>query len=91
MAEAQNAFETLVADKAAVEGGIDLPTVSENRPELVRRINLLLDTIGEWQIVAPTPELEAAIDERDEIIVRIAALALARRTAAQQETPPPAP
>ena len=91
MTDAQDTFESLIADKAAAEGGNDLPTVSKNRPELERRINLLLDTIEEWQEVATTPALEEAIGQMDEIIVQIAAPALARRTAAQQDPPPPAP
>ena len=90
MAKAQDAFEGIIADKAAAEGGIDLPTDTESRTELDRRLNLLLATLEEWQEVAPTPELEAAIAEMDEIIVQIAAPALAHRTLSKQE-PTPAP
>lgn len=92
MAAAQDGFESLIADKAAAEGGLELPTIAGNRPDLERRVNLLLAALAEWQEVAPFPALDAAIAEMDEIIVQIAAPALARRTLAQQESQPaPAP
>jgi hypothetical protein len=92
MAAAHDSFEDIMADKAATEGGEDLPTIAENRPELVRRINLLLATLAEWQELAPTPALNEAIAKMDEVIVQIAAPALARRTKAQPEpAPTPAP
>jgi hypothetical protein len=90
MGAAHDEFEGLMADKAAAEGGDDLPTVTANSPDLERRLNLLLAAIEEWQEVAPTPALEEAIGRMDEIIVQVAAPALARRTLAQQE-PAPAP
>jgi hypothetical protein len=90
LAAAQESFEYIMADKAAAEGGVDLPTIAKNRPALVRRLNLLLDTLDEWQALVPTPALDEAIARMDEVIVQISTPALARRTKAQQE-PAPAP
>lgn len=90
---AQTAFEEIMADKAAAEGDQPLPTVAEHRPALMRRLNLLLAALEEWQDVAPTPALTAAIGQIDEVILQIATPALARRTRNQPEAPPvpPAP
>lgn len=92
LASAQTAFEEIMADKAAAEGGQALPTVAEHRPKLMRRLNLLLANLEEWQDLAPTSALTAAIGQIDEVILLIATPALARRTRNQPETPPePAP
>ena len=91
LVSAQAGFEDLMADKAATKGGELLPTVAEHRPALVRQVNLLLAVIAEWQAVASTPELEAAIGKMDEVIVQIATPALSRRTRANAEPQPPAP
>jgi hypothetical protein len=87
MTTAQTAFEDTMADKAATEGGLELPTISENRPPLVRYLNLLLDNIATWQEIGSTPELETAIGQIDEVITQIATPALARRTRKESEAP----
>jgi len=87
MTTAQTAFENTMADKAASEGGLELPTISENRPPLVRFLNLLLDNIATWQEIGSTPELETAIGQIDEVITQIATPALARRTRKESEAP----
>ncbi len=90
MVQAQTALETLAADKAATEGGQTLPTLSEHRPQLERRINLILNNLAEWQALAPTPALNEAIAKMDEVITTLMAPALARRTKAGA-TPAPVP
>jgi hypothetical protein len=95
---AQSDFENLVAEKAAVEGGIELPTTYTHRPELERQLNLLLDMIEEWHDLVPTPATTAAIAKMDEIITTISTPALARRSKAKSDPtsekpnpePPPA-
>jgi len=88
--QGSHAFEDTMADKAATEGSLELPTISENRPPLVRYLNLLLDNIATWQEIGSTPELETAIGQIDEVITQIATPALARRTRKESE-PPVAP
>ncbi len=85
MKNAQAAFEATMADKAATEGGLELPTISENRPPLQRYLNALLDNIAIWQEIASTPELETAIGQIDEVITQITTPALARRTRKESE------
>lgn len=92
MTAAHAAFEGIVADKAATEGGTTLPTLAEHRPELERQLNLLLSTVDEWHDLAPSPASTAAIGKIDEVIVQIATPALARRTKSQPApASPPAP
>ncbi|MGL4400954.1 MAG: DUF6261 family protein [Luteolibacter sp.] len=88
MTAAHAAFEGIVADKAATEGGNSLPTLAEHRPELERQLNLLLSTIDEWHDLSPSPASTAAIGKIDEVIVQIATPALARRTRSQEEPAP---
>ncbi len=57
MVQAQTAFEALTTDRAATEDGQTLPTLSEHRPQLERRINLILNNLAEWQAPASTPAL----------------------------------
>ena len=86
MTAAQATFEDIMADKAATEGGLELPTISEHRPPLVRYLNFLLDSLDIWQEIGSTPELEEAIGQIDEVITQIATPALARRTRKESET-----
>jgi hypothetical protein len=92
LSAAQSAFEEIVAEKTAVEGGETLPTFAEHRPELERQLNLLLAAIEEWHDLAPSPASTAAVGQMDEIIVQIATPALTRRTKSEPTpTLPPAP
>ena len=91
MAAAHEAFEDLLADKAAAEGGESLPFIADHRPELERLVNLLLSNLAAWQELAPTPALEEAIGKIDEVIVQIATPALSRRTKAQPAAPAAVP
>jgi light-regulated signal transduction histidine kinase (bacteriophytochrome) len=96
MTAAQTTFEATMADKAAAEGGLELPTIAAHRPQLEQYLKLLLENISVWQEIASTPELEEAIGKIDEVITQITTPALARRTRkeseqAEESTPPDVP
>ncbi|GAA5484700.1 DUF6261 family protein [Haloferula sargassicola] len=86
MEQAQTAFEGLKADKAATEGGLELPTIAEHRPRLERHLNLLLSNLATWNDLDPTPALTQAIGPMDEVITQLMAPALARRTKIKSTT-----
>ncbi len=85
---AQGEFEQLKSDKAATEGGTELPSVTRHRGPLARRMGLILGALEEIEELAPTPALETAIEAMDGVIVSIMGPARARQTAGQSAPPP---
>ena len=91
MAQAHADFEAIAADKAATESGETLPTITEHRPLLERRMNLILANLAEWLELDATPALTEAAGRMDEVIVQVMTPVLARRTKAKNTATPEVP